>query len=62
VTRGGEVVWEWWNPVYNARPDGVQMGWVFRAYRYGPNYAGLAGRELDPGGAEMAGLNRMYGL
>ena len=62
VTRSGEVVWEWWNPVYNTRSDGVQMGWLFRAYRYGPDYAGLAGRELDAGRAEMAGLNRLYGL
>ena len=62
VTKGGEVVWEWWNPVFNTRPDGVSMGWVFRAYRYGPDYAGLAGRELDAGGVEMAGLNRLFGL
>lgn len=62
ITRSGEVVWEWWNPVYNTRPDGVSMGWLFRAYRYAPEFAGLAGRELDPSGAEMAGLNRVYGL
>lgn len=60
VTRGGEVVWEWWNPVYNTRPSGDTMGWLFRAYRYAPDYAGLAGRDLDP--ARLADLNRMYGL
>jgi len=60
VTHDGEVVWEWWNPVSNTRPDGVSMGWLFRAYRYGPNYPGLAGRALDPN--ELADLNRLYGL
>jgi hypothetical protein len=60
VTRRGEVAWEWWNPVYNSRPDGQSMGWVFRAYRYGPNHPGLAGRDLDP--AKCADLNRLYGL
>ena len=40
-------------------------GWGFdgvavRAYRYGPNYPGLAGRALDPN--ELADLNRLYGL
>jgi len=60
VTRGGEVVWEWWNPVYNMRPDGESMGWLFRAYRYSPDHPGLAGRELDPKG--LADLNRLYQL
>lgn len=60
VTRTGEVVWEWWNPVYNTRPNGDTMGWLFRAYRYAPNHPGLAGRDLDP--ARLADLNRMYGL
>ena len=60
VTRNGEVVWEWWNPVYNTRPNGDSMGWLFRAYRYGPDHPGLAGRALDPAG--LADLNRMYGL
>lgn len=60
VTRSGEVVWEWWNPVYNVRPDGESMGWLFRAYRYSPDFAGLAGRDLDPEG--LADLNRLYQL
>jgi len=60
VTRSGEVVWEWWNPVYNTRPTGDTMGWLFRAYRYSPDYVGLAGRELDP--TRLSDLNRMYGL
>jgi hypothetical protein len=36
------------------------MNWIFRAYRYEPEYAGLAGRELDP--RKHAATNRMYGL
>ena len=59
VTKSGEPVWEWWNPVYNDR-SGVSIGWLFRAYRYGADYPGLAGRDLDP--AAMADLNRLYGL
>lgn len=61
VTRAGEVVWEWWNPVYNTRPASDQpMGWVFRAYRYALDYAGLEGRDLDP--ERLADLNRLYQL
>jgi hypothetical protein len=60
VTRGGEVVWEWWNPVYNTRPNGDTMGWLFRAYRYAPDHPALAGRDLDP--ERLADLNRLYQL
>jgi hypothetical protein len=60
VTRGGEVVWEWWNPVYNTRPNGDTMGWLFRAYRYAPDHPALAGRDLDPN--RLADLNRLYQL
>jgi len=60
VTQRGEPVWEWWNPVYSARPDGALTGWLFRAYRYGPDHPGLAGRDLSGGG--LTDLNRLYGL
>jgi hypothetical protein len=60
VTRGGEVVWEWWNPVYNTRPTGDSMGWLFRTYRYPLDFPGLAGRELDP--ERETALNRAYAL
>jgi hypothetical protein len=60
VTRSGEVVWEWWNPVYNTRPNGDTMGWLFRAYRYSPDHPAFAGRDLD---ADTLGdLNRLYHL
>jgi hypothetical protein len=60
VTRRGEIAWEWWNPVYNTRPDGQSMGWLFRSYRYPRTYPGLKDRDLDP--AVCADLNRLYGL
>lgn len=47
------------NPLHFARGE-TRMNWVFRAYRYGPDYSGLAGTDLDP--ARYADLNRLYGL
>jgi hypothetical protein len=59
VTRRKQVVWEYINPfyVYNPRLGG-RMNMVFRCHRYGPNYAGLEGRELDPD--RYGNLNRLY--
>jgi hypothetical protein len=64
VTSSGEVVWKYVNPVVQAGPlaknagiptdpvrDGELMNAVFRIYRYDPDYAGLAGRDLTPQGA-----------
>lgn len=59
VTRRGEVVWEWVTPFAN-RIQGRLATWIFRAHRYPPDYAGLAGRRLDP--EAYAGLNRLHGL
>jgi len=58
VTLDGDVVWEYINPVLaRANPpristtlrdsDGRNAS-VFRAYRYGPDYPGLAGKDLTP--------------
>jgi hypothetical protein len=59
VTSGKEVVWKYINPVVASGsltqgdpiPTGQagQENHVFRAYRYAPNYAGLAGKNLTPG-------------
>jgi hypothetical protein len=62
VTPSGEVVWEYVNPVVKEGPlaknagiptdpvrEGELMNAVFRVYRYGPDYPGLAGRDLTPG-------------
>ena len=62
VTAGGETVWKYVNPVVRTGPlaqgeaipldparAGELMNAVFRVYRYGAEYAGLAGRDLTPG-------------
>ena len=59
VTPGGETVWKYVNPIEEAGPlrqgDFIQTtgitgtNQVFRAYRYAPDYPGLAGRDLTPG-------------
>ncbi|HET6319410.1 MAG TPA: arylsulfotransferase family protein, partial [Chloroflexota bacterium] len=59
VTPRGETVWEWINPFLTLN-RGSQGPWIFRALRYGPEYAGLAGRSLDP--ARLADFNRLHGL
>jgi len=54
VTAGGEVVWEYINPVTTAGTlkvisDAYPMSnAVFRAYRYGPDHPALKGRDLTP--------------
>ena len=57
VTAEKEVVWEYINPVTGAGiktwlEDGNMMknNGMFRAHRYGPDYPGLKGRDLKPGG------------
>ncbi len=62
VTAAGETVWKYINPVVLTGPlmqgdtipsdparAGEFMNAVFRVYRYGPDYPGLAGRDLTPG-------------
>jgi hypothetical protein len=62
VTPEREVVWKYINPtrggygpprLLQGGPDGqfgpAGGGSMFRAYRYGPDYAGLAGKNLTPG-------------
>jgi hypothetical protein len=60
VTRNGEVVWKYVNPVVNTGPltQGDRPGvdhrghsWnaVFKVQRYAPDYPGLASRDLTPG-------------
>tara|TARA_B110000014_G_C20117922_1_gene591074 strand:+ start:254 stop:1420 length:1167 start_codon:yes stop_codon:yes gene_type:complete len=61
ITDKGEPVWEWWNPIFNpSTNNGELMGFLFRAYRYGVDYEGLAGQNLDP--LKLEDLNRLYGL
>ena len=58
VTPDGETVWKYVNPIEAAgrlrQGDPIPTGFgndVFRAYRYAPDYPGLTGRDLTPGGA-----------
>lgn len=60
VTKEGEVVWEYINPVgdqtrgdygiYKIMTDAAGAGFnsVFRCHRYSPDYPGLSGRDLTP--------------
>ena len=60
VTTDAETVWKYINPIGAAGPlrQGdpipraglVGTNQLFRAIRYGPEYPGLAGRDLTPGG------------
>ncbi|MEJ2193245.1 MAG: aryl-sulfate sulfotransferase [Ignavibacteriaceae bacterium] len=55
VTNNGELVWLYINPVvfsgpiYYEDPIPGIGNWVFRAYRYSPDYPGFDGRDLTPG-------------
>ena len=51
VTPDKEIVWEFVSPFYYFyRSDVFGINnFLFRAYRYGPDYEGLKGRSLDPG-------------
>jgi hypothetical protein len=55
VTNDGELVWLYVNPVILTGPiyyeDPISRGhnWVFRAYRYSPDYPGFDGQDLTPG-------------
>ena len=55
----GQVVWEWVSP-FQVKQRGDTCNWVFRAWRYDPDYAGLAGRVLNAD--RHAAFNRLHGL
>jgi hypothetical protein len=58
VTREGEVVWEYVNPFYGQDERFGYVNRVFRTYRYGPDFPGFQGKDLDPG--RHSWLNRLY--
>lgn len=51
ITHEKEIVWEYVNPFYfESKPPSI-LGWnntVFRAHRYGIDFEGFKGKELDP--------------
>jgi hypothetical protein len=65
VTSGGELVWEYINPVTSKGtvtvfPDSLPMtNSVFRAYRYGADHPALAGKTLTPKGT-ITGATPVY--
>lgn len=73
VTAAGEIVWQYVNPVVRDGPlyqgassglddRGHNLNAVFRARRYPPDYAGLAGRTLTPRGViELSGTRFVNG-
>lgn len=55
VTARKEIVWEYTSPFYNEALSDV-VGFtnpLFRAYRYGKDYPGLQGKNLDPNRLEL---------
>ena len=58
VTRAGEMVWEYTNPFYGEDERFGYVNRVFRTYRYGPDFPGFRGKDLDPGRYDW--LNRLY--
>jgi hypothetical protein len=59
VTAEKELVWDFISPFYYPYVILGHSNVVFRAYRYGPDYAGLRGATLEPEKFEW--LNRVYG-
>ena len=54
VTPENEIVWKYINPVNDGVPvaqgDSVSENSVGKCYRYAPDYSGLVGQDLTPGG------------
>ena len=59
VTPKGEIVWEFINPQSGVVGPFGSTNWVFRAYRYGPDFEGFKGKTLDPGNFQY--WNGLYG-
>jgi len=54
VTPEKEIVWEYSSPFYfKKNPFHGLSNVVFRAHRYGPDYRGLKGKDLDPDRYEL---------
>ena len=59
ITREGEIVWEWVNPIVEQLRDAPSSA-IFRAHRYGPDHPAFADRSLEP--RRHMELNRLHGL
>jgi hypothetical protein len=58
VTPEREIVWQFVNPFFGYDERWGNANLVFRAYRYGPDFAGLAGKALAP--EKHAWASRLY--
>jgi len=58
VTRSGDKVWEYANPFYHKWYHHGFINLMYRAYRYGPDFPGLDGKDLDPDRYKW--INRLY--
>ena len=54
-----EIVWEYISPFYGPFVVYGQANLIYRAYRYGHEYEGLIGKNLDPD--KFKWLNGIYG-
>jgi len=59
VTYNGETVWEYISPFYGPYTRQTPNSFIYRAYRYGPNYSGLKGKVLDADNYQW--FNAVYG-
>ncbi|TKJ45750.1 aryl sulfotransferase [Candidatus Aerophobetes bacterium Ae_b3b] len=59
VTRDREIIWEYVSPFYGPFLTYGQANLIYRAYRYGHEYQGLKGKNLDPNNFRW--LNAVYG-
>jgi len=48
ITSGHDIVWEFTSPLFYQSHAYGRNNYVARAYRYGPDYAGLRGAKLEP--------------
>jgi len=58
VTPDKEIVWEYVSPFYGPFLCYGQTNFIYRAYRYGSDYKGLKGKDLNPDNYKW--LNRVY--
>jgi len=58
VTPQKEIVWEYVNPFYFNHHVYGRNNMAFRVYRYGPDYSGLQGKDLNP--EKLKSLNMIY--
>lgn len=59
VTYDKEIVWEYVSPFYGPFVTFGQCNQIYRAYRYGLDYEGLKGKNLDPNNYKW--INGIYG-